>query len=130
MILLDTQILLWLLTDKSRLSERAADTIREVSRESRGVAIAGHTLWEVAMVATRGRLKLRGPLTDHLRRIEESFRVVPLTGAIAARSMLFSLNYPRDPADRIIGATAVVHGLPLITADKGIHASKEVECIW
>ncbi len=130
MILLDTQILLLLLTDKSRLSERAADTIREASRASRVVAIAGHTLWEVAMVATRGRLKLRGPLTDHLRRIEESFRVIPLTGAIAARSMLFTKRFPRDPADRIIGATAVVHGIPLITADKQIHASKEVECIW
>ena len=130
MILLDTQVLLWLLTDKSRLSERAADAIREGSREGQGVAIAGHTLWEVAMVATRGRLKLRVPLADHLRRIEESFRVVPLNGAIAARSMLFTSNYPRDPADRIIGATAVVRGLPLITADEGIRASKEVECIW
>ena len=38
--------------------------------------------------------------------------------------------YPKDPADRIIGATALVEGLPLLTADRAIRGSKTVETIW
>jgi len=39
-------------------------------------------------------------------------------------------NYPRDPADRIIGATALAEGLTLITADRNILASKAVQTAW
>jgi PIN domain nuclease of toxin-antitoxin system len=39
-------------------------------------------------------------------------------------------SYPNDPADRIIGATALVEGLPLLTADREIRRSKSVQTIW
>jgi len=55
--------------------------------------------------------------------------VLPITAAIAERSMQFSTAYPRDPADRLIGAAASVHGIRLVTRDKGIVASGEINCV-
>jgi PIN domain nuclease of toxin-antitoxin system len=56
--------------------------------------------------------------------------VFPVTGAIAARAVLLSTRYPNDPADRLIGATALVHGLQLVTKDERIQASGEVPFVW
>ena len=82
------------------------------------------------MIASRGRIRPAVPLTTFLERIEQSYVVLPVTGAIAERSMRFSDAYPKDPADRIIGATALVRSLPLVTADRLIRKSGEVPCIW
>jgi PIN domain nuclease of toxin-antitoxin system len=129
-ILLDTQVVLWLMSDRLRLSTHAAEAIRKERQGRDGISIASSTLWEIAITLTRGRIELRGTLAEYLDRVESTFLVLPITGSIAARSMLFTSQYPRDPMDRIIGATSVVHGLKLVTADKEIRASGEVDCIW
>ena len=69
-------------------------------------------------------------MRDFLQEVERHFRVLPISAAIAERSMLFSPRYPKDPSDRIIGATALVHSLLLVTADEEIRASGEVPCLW
>jgi PIN domain nuclease of toxin-antitoxin system len=117
-------------TDKTQLSPAAADAIRVESRAGRGIAIASSTLWEVAMMSAKGRFLLPKPLPEYLRYLESVFIVLPITGAIAERSMLFSASFPKDPTDRLVAATAVVHGIKLVTKDKKIRASKEVDCIW
>ena len=81
------------------------------------------------MLVTLGRIKPAIPLGLYLRRVEQMFEVLPITAAIAERSTQFSASYPRDPADRVIGATASVHGVSLVTRDKGIVASREVNCV-
>jgi PIN domain nuclease of toxin-antitoxin system len=58
------------------------------------------------------------------------FNVLPITAAIAARSIQFSDSYSKDPTDHIIGATAIIHNARLITADENIRASGEVDCVW
>ncbi len=130
MILLDTHVAVWMTTDKRHLSSSVAMAIREASRAGAGVAIAGSTLWEIAMMSTRNRLRLPGALTEYLRFVESVFVVLPLTGPIAERSMLFTKKFPSDPADQIIGATALVHGLQLVTRDQQIRNSGEVPCLW
>lgn len=82
------------------------------------------------MLSAKGRMVLPTPLTAYLRYLETTFIVLPITAAIAERSTLFGRGYPSDPTDRLIGATALVHGLQLVTADRGIIASGEVDCIW
>jgi PIN domain nuclease of toxin-antitoxin system len=62
--------------------------------------------------------------------VEETYHVLPLTAAIADRGMKFSKSYARDPADRMIGATALVHGLKLVTRDEVIQGSGEVPVVW
>ena len=92
--------------------------------------MASSSLWEVAVAYSKGGITLRGALADYLENLEKSFEILPITGVIAARAMLFSAGYPKDPTDRIIGATALVHKAKLVTADKRILASREVECVW
>jgi PIN domain nuclease of toxin-antitoxin system len=69
-------------------------------------------------------------MIDFLRAAEDEALVLPIDSAVAERSMTFSPNFPKDPADRIIAATALVHGLTLVTADEAIRKSGEVSCIW
>lgn len=82
------------------------------------------------MLTTHGKVTIGGSLRDLLLAIEENFSVLPITASIAECSMQFSPRYPQDPADRIIGATALVNGIELVTIDRAIRASGEVPCIW
>ncbi len=82
------------------------------------------------MAISQGRLEVQTSMRDFLRVVERNFVVLPITGSIAERSVQFSDNFPKDPTDRIIGATALIHGMRLVTKDKKIRASKEVDCIW
>jgi PIN domain nuclease of toxin-antitoxin system len=129
-ILLDTHVAVWMTTDKSQLSPVAAAAVRQASGDGDGVAIAGSTLWEIAMITGKGGFRLPSTLAEYLRYLESAFVVLPITGAIAELSIAFSARYPKDPTDRLIGATAVVNGMDLVTKDEGIRASGEVKCIW
>jgi len=53
-----------------------------------------------------------------------------ITPEIAALATQFPDEYPRDPADRLIGATARAEGIPLVTRDEGIRASLLIRTIW
>ncbi len=130
MILLDTHVVVWLTIEPKKLPKSTGRLVAESRADNRGIAIADTTLWELAMLATMGRIKPAIPLGLYLRRVELMFQVLPTTGTVAERSMQFSASYPKDPADRLIGATASVHGIPLVTRDKGILKSGEVKCVW
>ena len=129
MILLDTHVVLWLAASPEKLSFEAKTAISFARKES-GIAIADKTLWEIAYLLSSGQVKLTAPIREVLTMIEHRFVVLPITAAIAERSMLFTRNYPKDPADRLIGATALVHTIELVTADRAIRQSGEVPCIW
>jgi PIN domain nuclease of toxin-antitoxin system len=130
MILADTHIVLWLALEPKLLSPAASAALAESRGRLGGVAIASITLWEIAMATKSGKVQLETPLEDFLRSVEETYHVLPLTAAIADRGMKFSKSYPRDPADRMIGATALVHGLKLVTRDEVIQGSGEVPVVW
>jgi len=129
MTALDTHTAIWLTQDQTQLSSTARRALAE-GRMAGGLAIADITLREIAMLVSRGRISVSTPLGIYLRFIESLFRVLPVTAEIAEQSVRFSPTYPNDPADRLIGATAVVHGMRLVTVDKKIRASREVDCIW
>ena len=130
MILVDTHVVIWMTGDQSRISETALGAIRDARVANGGVAIASATLWELAMLVTRNRIQLPHSLGAYLDHVEATYVVLPLTGKIAERSMLFTDTFPADPNDRVIGATAVVHGLKLVTRDQAIRESNEVMCVW
>jgi PIN domain nuclease of toxin-antitoxin system len=56
--------------------------------------------------------------------------ILPISGRACARAIGFPASYPKDPADRIIGATALVEGLSLLTADREIRQSGVLRTIW
>jgi PIN domain nuclease of toxin-antitoxin system len=129
-ILLDTHVVLWLTSDPAKLSGKARAAIEASRKNGDGVAICDITLLELATLASKGRIRLDISLESFLQEIEARFVVLPISGRACARAMGLPTAYPKDPADRIIGATALVEGLSLVTADREIHRSKVVHTIW
>lgn len=129
MILVDTQLVIWLAVEPDKVSRRASEAIREARRVD-GVAISDKTLWELAMAFAKGRIGDDLSLRDLLEETERTFVVLPVNAAIAERSVQFGKSFPSDPADRIIAATAIVYGLRLVTAHAQIRKSGDVSCIW
>lgn len=130
MILLDTHVVLWLKSDSARLSRKAKAAIEDARKEADGLAISGITLLELATLAKKGRIQLSISLESMLQEIEAQFIVLPISARACARTLQLPASYPEDPADRIIGASALVEGLALITADQEIRRSKVVPTIW
>lgn len=129
MIFLDTHVLIWMASDPKRLSKKAREAIRE-AREKTGVAIAAITLWELAWLAENGRIQVTGSVESFVRETASRVMVEPITPEIAAFAVQLPSGFPKDPADRLIAATAMVEGAPLVTADERIRRAKVVEIIW
>jgi len=129
-ILLDTHAVLWLTTDPAKLSGKAKSAIEDARKSGDGLAISDITLLELATLASKGRIHLSISLESFLQEVEARFVVLPISGRACARAMGLPTAYPKDPADRIIGATALVEGLSLITTDREIHRSKVVNAVW
>ena len=129
MIVLDTHVLLWAIADSKKLSRTADAAIRR-SRQVDGVAISAITLWELASLVARGRIRGYGTIESSLNRLIEGVTVKPITPEIATLAAQFPDDYPHDLADRLIGATARAEGLALITRDENIRKSPLLKTIW
>jgi len=130
-ILLDTHVVVWAAIERKRLSRSAESALRR-ARSSDGLAIASISLWEMASLFARGRIQTYGTIEAWLRQVLETVVVVvkPITQEIAILAAQFPESYPRDPADRLIGATARAEGLALITQDERIRSSSLLKTIW
>jgi PIN domain nuclease of toxin-antitoxin system len=128
-ILLDTHVLFWAVDDSKRLSRAAASEIRRARRHG-GIAISAISLWELSWLLSTGRIQSYGTVEASIQMIVEGVTVRPITPEIAALAMQFSDDYPRDPADRLIGATARAEGLTLVTRDERIRRSPLLKTVW
>ncbi len=129
MIVLDTHVLVWALADSRRLSRAAIREI-EKSRRHSGLAISAITLWELAGLVTRGRIQAYGTVEASVTLLTEGVTIKPITAEIATLANQFPDDYPGDPADRLIGATARAEGLTLITRDENIRRSPLLKTVW
>ena len=122
-LLLDTHILVWWRSDPRKLSKAQARALQEVEAYGPPAAISAITLWELAKLVERGRREIAVPLDIWLEEIESSpsVRVLPLSARIAAESVRLGADFPKDPADQMIVATARCNGLHLLTADERIR---------
>lgn len=131
MILLDTHVLVFLALRPERLSKPATRAIAKAERRD-GVAISSITLWELAQLIDQGRLAVPGSVEGFLREVcrRPGLTVLDITADIAALTLLFPATFAKDPADRIIGATARAHALPLVTKDGDMQESPLLRTIW
>ena len=130
MILVDTHVVVWLALQPEKISKKARTAIEDARRSGRGIGISDIALLEISTLERKARIRLTSSLETFLLEIEARFIVLPITGRICVRAALLPTSYPNDPADRIIGATALVEGVPLVTADEGIRRSKALRTIW
>ena len=130
MILLDTHVVVWLGLDPDRISKNAKAAIDHARQNASALAISDMTLLELTRISNLGRLDFRANLGSFLSEVERKFKVLPMTGRICMQALALPASYPKDPSDRIIGATALVEGLSLLTADREIRKSRAVPTIW
>jgi PIN domain nuclease of toxin-antitoxin system len=129
MILLDTLALIWAARDPAKLSKPAAYAIR-TANQSGGLAISAITLWELAWLATHGRLNFTGTLDDLVEKLSSRTAIRPITSRIAVLASQLPAAYSRNPSDRLIGATALAEGIALVTKDRTIRDCKQIKTIW
>jgi len=128
-ILLDSHVLIWAVADSKRLSKAAASAIRR-ARRGDGLAVSAITAYEVAWQIASGRIQGYGTVETSVLRFLEGVTMRPITPEIAALAAQFPEDYPRDPADRLIGATARAEGLTLVTRDDRIRRSRLIRTVW
>jgi PIN domain nuclease of toxin-antitoxin system len=126
-ILLDTHTLIWLVREPRRLSQKAGQAIRNADG---GLAISAMTLWEVAYLAASGRLNVHGPVDVFAQKMTSRVVIRPITLQIALLAAQLPDNYPKDPADKLIGATAMSEDLTLVTKDRAIRSCKLIRTVW
>ena len=130
LILLDTHVVIWLAQDYRRISSKAQAAIEQARRKERGVAVSDITLFEIALLASRGRVSFKPNVETTLSEVERQFIVLPISANIALQAYELPAGFPNDPVDRIIGATALIEDIPLVTADSQIRKSRAVPVLW
>jgi PIN domain nuclease of toxin-antitoxin system len=130
LILVDTHVVVWLAFEEARISKQAGSAILKARENGEGLAISGISLFELARAFNRERVRLAISVESAVAEVERRFAVLPITGQISLRTLSLPEAYPKDPVDRIIGATALVEGISLITADREIRNSGALPTIW
>jgi PIN domain nuclease of toxin-antitoxin system len=128
--LLDTHVVIWIAMNPAKISKNARIAMDEARHGDTGLAISDMTLLELARLSSTGQVRFNTTLEVFLSEVERRFVVLPMNSRICVQAFNLPTAYPKDPADRIIGATALVEGLPLITADQAIRRSRALTTIW
>lgn len=131
MITLDTHIVIWDALEPEKISPRARKMIDQANAMGE-IIIADISLWEIAMLMHKKRLVVETTYAELIRLIRAANHYVfeGITPEIADLSVSLKSEINLDPADRLICATAIVKGAPLVTADSNLRASKMVKTIW
>ena len=128
--LLDTHVLLWWHGDRGRLSREQQAVIAAAGADS-PLEVSDISLWEVAMLYSLGRIRLTIPLREWLDKAVAAplVRRHGISPAVAAELASLPDSFHRDPADRILVATARVLGATLLTRDRRIAKAELVDTL-
>ena len=126
--LLDTHAVHWWSAEPDRLS-RPARRVLEAADE---LLVAAISWYELAWLAERQRIVIDVPIRSWLEDLGAQMRTIGITPAIADTAVGLPDSFPRDPTDRIIYATAIEHGVKLVTKDEAIsrHDQPRSLVVW
>ncbi len=130
--MLDTHALLWWVSgDHAKLSAAAAEAIA-IENDGGSIILSSITAWEIAQLVDRGRIDLSADLEAWLALVEAipSLTFIPVDNEVGAKSVTLPGSFHKDPADRIIVATARKYAVPLVTADERIRGYPHLRTIW
>ena len=121
MILLDTHVLLWSVTDSHKLGQ-ASRLLLESKSKTDPYYVSSITAWEVTLLAKRGRLHLGESVQEWFANamLQPAWRSIAIDNETAIESINLPGNLHNDPADRFLIATARINGFTLFTADRAI----------
>ena len=131
MVICDTHVLVFDALHPERLSKAARRAFNR-ARAKRELACLDISLWEMAELFARSKLPIRdvdpAELIDHIV-ADRELRVLPISAevGVVAGGLLGGKG---DPADRLIAAAAIVHRVPLISADARLARIPELEVVW
>jgi len=130
-IVLDTHAWVWLANNPESLSKEAKKAV-DAAIEEKEVLVSSISAWEVALPVAKKRLKLTMEVEDWIVKYEALpfIRFVPVDNYLAVKSVRLPEPLHGDPADRIIIATSIASGAPLITKDERILNYPHVKTIW
>jgi PIN domain nuclease of toxin-antitoxin system len=132
MIVIDTHILLWWVNGSESLSPLAKKTIKSTLSKGGEIIISSISAWEIAMLVDKGRLVLSMDVESWLDEVAQidGVRFLPVDRDVGIKSTKLPGEFHRDPADRMIVASARKLALPLVTADEKILNYEHVKTIW
>ena len=126
----DTHILIFWQDAPKRLSIKAKQVLEE-SLDKKTVACSDISFWEISMLFKAGRLRDDVSAEQYMNDIilTMSMTILPVTPEIAVLSQQDLFTH-KDPADRLIASTAMIHKAPLITADSKLQNIEPLDVIW
>lgn len=131
MIVLDTHTLIWWVTNDAALSKKARTAI-ERERAGGEIVVSAISAWEIAMLVERETLVFSMDVENWLAAVQQipGVRFAPVDLDVSVKSVQLPGEFHKDPADRLIVATARKLAAPLVTKDLKIRAYAHVKTIW
>ncbi len=131
MIVLDTHIIIWEALTPERLSDPARAAIAQANQDD-GMIIADISLWEIAMLLQKGRLRVDADPLNFINLLLQAnkIQVQAITPQIATLATQFPAEINQDPADRLIAATTLAENATLVTADRNLRATELIPTLW
>lgn len=128
MILIDTCTLIWLTSEHKKLSPKSKEVIKIHHGK---LFVSSISAFEIGVKASKGKLTLPIPIDRWFNEALEyhGIREIPINSAIAIQATALPPLH-RDPCDRIIIATALLHDCPILTPDQMISQYKNVRAEW
>ena len=132
MIIIDTHILIWWVNGSDTMSLPASTIINDTLSGGGEVIISSISAWEISMLIKKGRLVFNMDVESWLDEVSqiEGVRFIPVDNEIGIKSTILPGEFHKDPADRMIVATARKFAVPLVTADEKIINYEHVKTIY
>jgi PIN domain nuclease of toxin-antitoxin system len=127
-VVLDKHVVHWWSAEPQRLSRTALEALVEADE----LAVAAISWFELAWLAKHERIVLTIPVRSWLEQLAADVRTLGITPAIAEAAVSLPGSFPGDPADRLIYATALEHGMRLVTKDERLrgHRHPVAPALW